>query len=336
MLAVYVVLVLASFVFSLAETAYGTLRPILIRIEAARGDKDAERVLRIVQDLQKTINAIIIGDNLLNMTFTTILTFTGFAIAGATGAIAFFMINLFVVFVFGEAWPKQLAVSSPERVALYLSRFILAYVEIMDKPSMYLSAIGRGISRLVGIRHSSRGDIGTEERIVHALELGKLEGVISDKQHEFINRMLRIDDVLASSIMVPRSETVVIAASATVEEALKVFGKAGHRRLPVVDRDPQCGERPVGALHIRDVTVAYVNGYSAIRALEICDPIVIVAEEDNLVEVFSKMQKAGVQVAAVSRNGCAVGYVFMSDVLEEVVGLARASSTLSKKLQRTS
>jgi putative hemolysin len=333
-LAVYVVLVLASFVFSLAETAYGTLRPILIRIQAARGDKDAQRVLKIVQDLQKTINAIIIGDNVLNMTFTTILTFTGFALDGVTGAVAFFLVNLFVVFVFGEAWPKQLAVNNPEKVALHLSRFIMGYVEVMEGPSVYLSVVGRGISRLAGIRNSNRGDLGTEERIIHALELGKLEGVISDKQHEFINRMLRIDDILASSIMVARNETVVIASSATVEEALKLFGKAGHRRLPVVQLDPLCGEKPIGALHIKDVTVAYVNGYSAVSVSEICDQIVYVAEDDNLVDVFSKMQKAGVQVAAVSRDGCPVGYVFMSDVLEEVVGLAAASSTHSKKLLR--
>ncbi|PSO03766.1 hypothetical protein B9Q12_03770 [Candidatus Marsarchaeota G2 archaeon ECH_B_SAG-G06] len=330
-LVIYFALVAISFVFSASETAYSTLRASIIRLKAAKGDKGSQRVLLLIKDLPHTLNAIIIGDNLVNLAFTSFATYTGYVFYGALGALIFSVVNFVIVFVVGEAWPKNVAVNNPENLAIRLSGFMYHYVNAMEAPARIMTKVGRALARVAGYE-GTRRDITTEERMIYALELAKLEGVITDKQHDVISRVLRFDDLIAQDIMVPLDKVVYVNCESTVSEVMQVFGSAGHRTLPVVEKDERCGVKPVGAIHVRDATVAYMNGFKEVAVKEICEDVVSVRFDEKLIEVLSKMQQTGSQIAAVNKDGCTIGFIFINDLLEEIVGEMMGGVTKSKKL----
>jgi putative hemolysin len=319
---VYGFLVALSFVFSAAETSYSSLRLTLIRLTAAKGNRLAQRVLKLANDLPHTLNAIIIGDNVINLAFTSLATYAGYTFYGALGALAFSLANFVVVFVVSEAWPKNLAVNNPENIAMMLSPFMAYYVQVMDKPAAALSRVGQSLSSVFS-RNQSRKQLSAEERMLYAVELAKIEGVITDKQQDVINRLLKFDDISAGDLMIPAEKTVTIPSDHTVEEAMKVFGSAGHRRLPVVGLAKDNGKvqrRVVGALYIRDASVLFMNGYAKTSVQDVCEPTVVVRHDSKLIDVFNKMQKSGAQVAAIEKEGEISGFIFMNDLLETIVG----------------
>ncbi|MCL5788739.1 MAG: CNNM domain-containing protein [Candidatus Marsarchaeota archaeon] len=322
---VYVVLVCLSFVFSAAETSYSSLRLTLVRLMAAHGSAQANLVLRLVSRLPETLNAIIIGDNIVNLVFTSIATVAGYVFYGALGAVLFAFINLGVVFVVGEAWPKNLAVNNPEKVAMRLSRFMTHYLRVMGKPANLMTMVGSRLSSLAGLSQQRRSDPSTEERVINLMELAMVEGVITRTQHEFINKVLKIDDLLASDIMIPYELCVKVDATTRIRDAMAVFGQAGHRRLPVVEysqrqvkaADPASVK---GAISIRDAAIAYINGYSDSVVTEVCEPIALVKADNNLVVTLREMQAIKAQVCAVVSDSNVVGFVFLNDLLEEILG----------------
>ncbi|MEM3670248.1 MAG: CBS domain-containing protein, partial [Thermoprotei archaeon] len=149
-------------------------------------------------------------------------------------------------------------------------------------------------------------------------------GVITQTQQEFISKLLRFDDLKASDIMIPMSQVVSIPKSLTVREAMRVFGQSGHRRLPIVDvasrQEGGVGQTVIGALYIRDAAVAFINGYAESSVSELCEPVAEVAKDTNLADTLALMQKRGAQVAVVKDSQLEVGFVFLNDLLEEILG----------------
>jgi CBS domain containing-hemolysin-like protein len=324
---IYVTLVALSFVFSAAETSYSSLRVTLIRLQASKGISAAQRVLRLAHNLPHTLNAIIIGDNVINLAFTSLATYAGYITGGALGALGFSAANLIVVFVISEAWPKNMAVNNPEGVALLLAPLMEPYVSIMDAPATALGRLGRSMASMF-TKHNSRKNLSTEERMVYALELAKLEGVITPKQYDVINRVLKFDDLTAGELMVPLERCPVTSPDSTIKEAMELFTKSGLRRIPVLSlpasksADYGTDAKLVGALYVRDVTVLFARGYTDTSALEVVEPAVTVEASEKLINVFSKMQSGGAQVAGISNGERLIGFLFISDLLEAAVGEA--------------
>lgn len=332
--AAYLALSALSFVLSAAETSYSSLRVTLVRLWAAKGNRKAQKVLGLINNLPHTINAIVIGDNLVNIVFTSIATFSGYAYAGALGAVLVSLANILVVFVVSEAWPKTLAANNPEETALRLSGFMALYMEVMDLPAKLFSKIGHTLSSVFHWNRK-RENITTEERMIYTLELAKLEGVITDKQHDIISRLLKLDDLPASSIMVPAENAVVLRAGTTVKGAMEVFANSGHRRLPIVKQtqglDGYALGSVVGALSIRDATILYLKGYGDTPVEDACEPVVAVSEETKLIEVLRLMHEKGATVACVEDKTRVKGFIFMNDLLESIFGETKAQKKPAAK-----
>ncbi|MEM0272426.1 MAG: CNNM domain-containing protein [Thermoprotei archaeon] len=322
----YLALVTLSFVFSAAETAYSSLRVMLIRLYAARGNRRAHMVLRFANNLPHTLNAIVIGDNMVNIAFTSIATYAGYVYAGTIGAIIFSVLNLFIVFVISEAWPKTLAANNPEDLALRLSGFMDVYLAVMSIPASVFNTIGQHLSRVFSWARP-RGSMTTEERMLYALELAKAEGVISDSQHTIISRVLRLDDATAKDIMVQVEKSVVVRSGSTTRQAMETFSFSGHRRLPVIGFQGSSNVYPagsvVGAIYVRDVAVLLLNGYGDTRVEEVCEPIVVVSESTKLIDVLNSMYGKGAQVASVEDGQVVKGFIFMNDILISIFGESR-------------
>jgi len=322
----YLVLVGLSFVFSAAETSYSSLRVMLIRLYAARGNKRAQTVLKLTNNLPHTLNAIVIGDNMVNIVFTSIATYSGYVYGGTAGAITFSIVNLLIVFIISEAWPKTLAANNPEDLALKLSGFMGVYLAVMNVPASFFNAVGQRLSGVFSWTRT-RGSMTTEERMLYALELAKAEEVISDRQHFIINRLLKLDDATAKDIMVPVEKSVVLTAGSSVEEAMKIFSRSGHRRLPIIRPQTKEGGYPagsvIGALYIRDAAVLLINGYGDTPVEEVCEPVVVASEGTKLIDVLNSMHEKGAQVASIEDGGVVKGFISMNDILISIFGERR-------------
>jgi putative hemolysin len=336
---VYLALVALSFLFSAAETAYASLRVMIVRLWAAKGNRRAQQVLKFTSNLPQTLNAIVIGDNIVNIVFTSIATYSGYTYGGALGAVVFSVVNLVIVFVISEAWPKTLAANNPEDLALRLSGFMTVYLDVMEIPASFFNRIGQQLSRLVSYTRI-RTPISTEERMLYALELAKAEGVISHKQHDMIGRLLRLDDFTTKEFMVPVDKTVLLTAGSTVEDAMKTFSVSGHRRLPVVASNSMGTTYPagsvVGAMYIRDAAVLYLNGYGKTRIEEVCEPVVVVSENTKLIDVLNVMRERGAQVASVEGDKHVKGFIFMNDLLALIFGETRSHPKTKRILDKSS
>lgn len=324
LIAAYILLVSLSFVLSAAETSYASLRVTLVRLWAAKGDRRAQRVMKLVDNLPHTINAIVLGDNLVNIVFTSIATFSGYVYRGALGALTFSLVNLLVVFIISEAWPKTLAASNPEEIALRLSGFMKLYMKAMDAPAALFSAIGHRLSRIFPWS-GRRKNLTTEERVLYTLELARAEGVITEKQHYIISQTLQLDDIHAEQIMVPVEKTVFVHAGTTVGEAIHVFESSGHRRLPVLKKheDSYPSGSVVGALSVRDAALLCVKGYEDTPVEEVCEPVVTTSKDAKIIDVLNLMHEKGAYVAVVEDDSKIKGFIFMNDLLATIFGEAK-------------
>ncbi len=319
----FFVLFLTAVVLGAAETALVRVSRVRIAARAEEGSRRAERTLRLLDDLPRVLNTILLVVLLVQIgaaTVTGILAERWFGSLGVT--IASVVLTIFL-FVYSEAIPKTYAYRNAASVIMALA-YPIGLLTSLLRPMVSvlvrfadLHAPGKGIATAPTV---------TERELRSLAEAAATEGQITDADLSFIEGAFRLGDRVAEEVMVPRVDVVGIPAEATTQQALDTVLTTGHRRLPVYEGTI---DNIVGVVRLRNLLDA--DGSVADRAY----PPLFVAESKRVVDLLKEMQEAATHVAiVVDEHGGTSGMVTIEDIVEELFGVVSEEGIMATPLLR--
>jgi len=299
--------------FSGSETAFATVNKIRMKNLAAEGNKKAEKVLRISEDYDKTLSAILIGNNIVNIASASMGTVICTAFFGANGAWISTIIMTLVVLVFGEITPKTFAKDNAES-------FSLAIVNVLDIIVKVLSPLAFVFLQLKNCI-SKKGDAAqptvTEQELKYIIEESQNEGVLEEQESQLVQSALDFDETTVNEVLTPRVDVVAVDIGEDVEEIKRLFLEEGYSRLPVYQGSI---DTILGVIHSKDFFRAYLKN-NHLDLHSILQKTVYVPPKKRISELLKELQKLKSHMAIVTdQYGGTIGVITLEDILEELVG----------------
>ena len=317
-LVILVLLLSASAFFSSAETALMTSNKLRIRNLAENGDKRAEKVLEITANTDKMLSAILIGNNIVNLsasalsTTLTLKMFGSSLVGVATGILTF------LILVFGEITPKNVASKNAEDMALkYIG--IISILVIVLTPAIYIVNKVAGIVISLFIKNNDDNSMVTEDELRAMVEVSHEDGVIEKEEKKMIVNVVDFGDTVAGDIMLPRVDMVMVSVESSYEEILKIFREERYTRIPVYEESP---DNVIGILNVKDfLLIEDKENFSVKEHLR--EPL-YTYEYKKTSSLMVDMRKTGANIVIVlDEYGTTVGLITLEDMLEEIVGEIR-------------
>ena len=308
-------LVVLSGIFSGTETAFTSLSFLQIR-EMEQSASRASRLAALLANRpDQLLTTILIGNNLVNIAASALTTamvidrFGSFAVGYATGILTF------IILVFSEITPKQIAIIHNERISSHMS-YPLLWLSYLLRPVIWLiNTLSTTITRLFS-RGTTRNI--SLQGILHVVNLAERQGVVEDYESDLVRRVFRFDNIELRSIMTHRTDVFSIDEQASIASVLPDLVAYGHSRIPVYSKHP---EQISGIVLMRDVLKAVVEQKDQQRIKDIMQPPLFVSETKKVHEMFFLFKSQQLQIAVVlDEYGGLAGVVSLEDVLEVLFG----------------
>ena len=302
--------------FSSSETALTTVNKIRMRTLSEAGDKRAQRVLRITSDSGKMLSAILIGNNIVNLSASSLATSLALKHFGSAGAGIATGILTFLVLIFGEVSPKTMATIRADRLSLSISGIIEFLMKILTPVIFIINQLSMGLLFLLRVNPKDAERQMTEEELRTILDVSQENGVIENEERDMIHNLFDFGDAEASEIMVPRIDMTFVQADATYQEVLEVFREDMYARLPVYE---DTTDNVIGILNMKDFLLQNDNEHFSVRTM-LREPY-FTYEHKNTADLFLEMRKSSISMAIVlDEYGVTAGLITIEDLLEEIVG----------------
>lgn len=317
-LVILVLLLSASAFFSSAETALMTSNKLRIRNLAENGDKRAEKVLEITANTDKMLSAILIGNNIVNLSASALSTTLTLKLFGSSLVGVATGILTFLILVFGEITPKNVASKNAEDMALkYIG--IISILVIVLTPAIYIVNKVAGIVISLFIKNNDDNNMVTEDELRAMVEVSHEDGVIEKEEKKMIVNVVDFGDTVAGDIMLPRVDMVMVSVESSYEEILKIFREERYTRIPVYEESP---DNVIGILNVKDfLLIEDKENFSVKEHLR--EPL-YTYEYKKTSSLMVDMRKTGANIVIVlDEYGTTVGLITLEDMLEEIVGEIR-------------
>jgi CBS domain containing-hemolysin-like protein len=321
-IAALVVLIAASAFFSGSEAALISLSRLHASAMAEKGVKGSEAVVRLLEDRNRFLTTILIGNTVVLLAADSLATLL-FVRAGVPNAALWSTIVMTVLLLtFGEIIPKTVAVANNERWAVRLAPVVDRLAWVMTPVSRTFLLLTNAIVRSFGVSPVARGPFVTEDDIRSIVDVGVEQKVLEAGEREMIHSIIQFGDTIVREVMTPRPDMVAIEVSSSARRALDLVIADGYSKLPVYEERI---DNVIGVVHDRELLIALANGTLAqtpIRAL--MRPITLVPETKPVADMLREMQRGKFSLAiVVDEYGGTAGLVTMEDLLEEIVGEIR-------------
>lgn len=325
------ILTIVNAFFASAEMAMVSINKNRIKVLADEGDTKAILLVKLLDEPSKLLATIQVGITLAGFfssafAATNLSTQLGAALTKANipygNQIALVLITIalsFVMLLFGELFPKRLALGMAEPIAMfsvkpiyYISRFARPFVKL-------LSASTNTLLRLVGVDHKDLDQKISEEEIRSMVKVGQEVGVFNQTERQMINSIFEFDDKLVKEVMTPRVDMLMVHIGRDISEVLKDLVQLKYSRIPLYKQDK---DSIVGILHIKSLLVeALEKGFDGVQLEALTKEPYYVAETMPIDRLFIKLQKDQRHMALViDEHGLMTGLVTMEDLIEEVMG----------------
>ena len=313
------ILIGLSAFFSSAETALTTVNKIRIRNLAEAGDKSAVTLTKVLEDQGKMLSAILVGNNVVNLTASSMSTtlamniWSNKAVGVATGVLTL------VILVFGEISPKTISTLYSEKISLKYAKFIYLFMTVMTPVIYAVNVLSSGFLRLVHVDPNRKQEAITEDELRTIVEVSHEEGVIESEEKKIINNVFDFGDSVAKDIMVPRIDMAMVEVDATYDELIDIFREEKYTRMPVYE---ETTDNVIGIINMKDVLLIDRNEEFHIRDL-LREPL-YTYEYKNTAELMVEMrQTSNNMIIVLDEYGATAGMITLEDLLEEIVGEIR-------------
>ncbi len=326
--AILALLVLSGF-FSGSETALTASSRSKLRAQADKGARGAGRALRLTEDSERLIGAVLLGNNLVNILAASLATALFTRLFGDSGVALATLVMTLLVLIFAEVLPKTYAITNPETAAARVSGPIRLIVLVLSPVVQAVRLLVRAILRLFGVRTDPDSAVlSYHEEIAGALALGHSQGAVDKADRDRLLGALDLGHRTVEEVMLHRSQIETVNVDTPVEQIIAQCVNSTHTRLPAWKDDP---ENIVGVIHARDLIrevhrlIAEAGGdYGAVTGLD----LMAVAREPWFVPETTPLDEQMRQflhqkrhfALVVDEYGALLGLVTLEDILEEIVG----------------
>ncbi len=310
-----IILLFLSAFFSSAETALTTMNKIRIRSLAEEGNKAAKRLLTITEDTGKMLTAILIGNNIVNLSASALTTSLAYLAGGYMVGIATGILTLLIL-LFGEITPKTLATIHADRLSMAYSGPIFLLMKLLTPVIFIINGLSLIILFLLRVDPNAKNKTLTENELRTIVDVGHEDGVIESKEKEMIHNVFDLGDVKAKDIMVPRVHVTFANIDSTYEELIETFRQDKFTRLPIYG---ETTDDVRGTINMKDLLL-YDNS-KEFHINDILREAYFTYEHKNISELLVEMRKSSFNIAVVlDEYGETAGLITLEDLLEEIVG----------------
>lgn len=318
LISLFLLLLLSGF-FSSAETALTTVNKVRIRTLCEEGNKRAQTTQKILDNYSKVLSTILIGNNIVNITASSLATtlaiklWGNFAVGIATGILTI------LVLLFGEIVPKNLAMLNAEKISLAYSSIIYFLMQLFTPVIFIVDGLSNLIMKILHIDPNKKVSTMTESELKTYVDVSHEDGVIESEEREMIYNVFDFSDAVAKDIMIPRIDMVTVSLDTGYENLLKVFRESMYTRIPVYEEDK---DNVIGLVNIKDFIL--VTDEAHFRIKDILREAHYTYEFKKTADLMVEMREKTTNVAFVlNEYGSTVGMITLEDLLEEIVGEIR-------------
>jgi putative hemolysin len=319
---IFLVFILLSAFFSSAETAFTAVNRIKLRSLNEQNVKGAKNLEKILENPRRLITAILIGNNISNIGASAIATtflMDTFALMGfdnfAANMAIITGIMTVILLTFGEITPKTIAIKDPANYALKITSIIHIFIIIFYPFITLFTFISMGISKLLGIS-TEVSKIITAEEVKAIINVGEEDGILDPEEKHMIEGVFKVSEKIIREVMTPRTDTVCMDITSSINDAIELFSEKGHSRIPVYEDKI---DNIQGILYAKDLLTVERNSSTSLR--KFAREAVFMPETKNIESLLQDMKASKFHIAiVVDEYGGMSGIVTMEDIIEEIVG----------------
>jgi putative hemolysin len=314
------ILLLLSAFFSLSEMAFASVGKVKLKTLIDQGVKGSKKALWIVDNFDKTLTTLLVGNNLVNigLTSVSVLFFAGLFESIPNSDTWITIVNTIsvtiIVLIFGEILPKSIAKTNPDRICIGISGLLYFLIKIMMPITYPFRLLNRRVLRKV---ENEIPFTVTEDELETIIDTMEEEGSIDEEEADMLQKVLDLSDITVEEIMTPRVDMVACEVNDDVGKIRDVFFKNKFSRIPIYDEKT---DNIIGILSERDFYTKLIKGQTINIKKLLRKPIFVPTSTkvDSLIEL---LQRENSHLAiVVDEYGGVDGLVTMEDALEELVG----------------
>ncbi|MGM9986052.1 MAG: hemolysin family protein [Bacillaceae bacterium] len=311
----FVFIILSAF-FSSAETAFSSVNRIRLKNYVDENRRGSQKALYIVENFDKALSTILIGNNVVNIAASAIATqLATDLLKGANAIVISTTVMTIIVLIFGEVLPKSFAKENAEGFALTVSGPLLLLMKILTPFNYLLVKLKTFVSRFVGKKNNEPSV--TEEELKVMVDLSEEEGVINKEEKELVHRSLDFNDILVGEILQPRIDMVAVEVNDSIEKIRDIFIEERYSRIPVYEENV---DNVIGILSDKEF-FTYLIQNKAVDLRELLRKPLFIVESMKISTLLPQLQKSKSHMAIViDEFGGTSGLVTLEDILEEIVG----------------
>ncbi len=289
-------------------------------------DKKSKKIIKMLKDESTFLSTIQVGITLAGFlasafaadSFTELIMNYGFFLISDTFTENFLMIIVtlilsYITLVFGELVPKKIGLSNPTNVARF-SINIISTISIISKPLIILLTKSTElICKLLHIKE--RNDSLTEDDIKKMILTGSKEGVLEEKEKEYILNIFEFNDKTAYKIMTPKNKVTVIYDTDTTQELISKMKSSSFTRFPVLNQN----DRVIGFINVKDFIYLYQSN-KELTVKDLIRPVLTFKRTEKIDDIFRIMQERHETFSVILDKTDFIGILTMEDAIEEIVG----------------
>nr|WP_180321624.1 hemolysin family protein [Clostridium sp. MD294] len=310
------ILVCGSAFFSASETALTSLNKIKLRNMTEENVKNADKVQKLIDDPNRLLSSILIGNNLVNNAAAALTTMIAVSLLGGqSGVGAATMVITIIILIFGEITPKTLASQNAEKVSLVVANIISVIVFISTPVVKVMNLITNVLIKILGGNSTEKTPTITEAELKTMVNVSHEEGVLEVDERRMINNVFDFGDLKAKDVMTPRTDMVCVEDTITYDEIVSIFKEERFSRLPVYHESV---DNIVGILYVKDIIFIDEKHFKITDYMR--EPF-FTYESKPISELFSEMRGNRIRAAVIlDEYGGTSGLVTLEDLVEEIVG----------------
>lgn len=315
---VMIICLALSATFSASETALMSLSKIRVKQMVENKEKNADRINKLLSDPNKLLSAILIGNNVVNIAASSLMTSIAIDVFGNRGVGIATGVMTLLVLIFGEITPKSLAAQNSEKLSLRLSGFV-EFVTFLFTPVIFLlSKITNFLVKILGGEVDPDQPYMTQEELKTIVSVSHKEGVLEGEEKDMIYNVFDFSDSQVNDIMIARTEMVAIDVDMSYEEIIELINKEQYSRIPVYE---DTIDNVIGILYVKDLLFLQFNNELDYDLKKIIRPPYFTYEFKSIKELFNEMRLGKIHMVVVlDEYGGTEGIVTIEDMIEEIVG----------------
>ncbi len=312
-----IALIFLSMIFSATESAFLSINKLRVRLLKNQKNKRAIRVWKLLSDKDKLINTLLVGNNIVNVSLSAIITYAALKIFGNAGVTIATFFATMILLVFGEITPKTIATRHPEPIAFFFSGFISVLQVVLSPLVLLFTAISKLSLKALGVDSSKNKVSYTQEEIKTFIEVGSEQGLIEKNEKTMMHRVFKFSDLAAKDIMIPRKKIIAVPLNSTYMDIVELSERHKLSRFPVYKKDI---DDIVGILYIKDLLFCKTKS-EAFSVAKVMRPPLFILETKKMssIQIMLRENRQGMADVIDEYSGTS-GVLTSEDIAREIFG----------------